>query len=288
MIYILLNITSSTLIILIFNLSQRFKVEIFPIVIINYYIAASIGLAYWHNELPPTSTLIHKPWIPMAIVVGILFVVMFFVIGRATRQVGVSITTVSAKMSVVFPILFSLLYYHENLSTNKILGIPLAILAVLLLTYKPKTLALDTRYWYVPIILFAGAGLVDTLVKYIQGSHPEVADGGIFSGTLFLISASFGTLIAIARRSPIRSFLSLPTLLSGTLLGIVNFGSLYFLMQALSQPSIDSSIVFGLVNIGTVLASVAIALLVLHEKLHTINWLGVGLSLLAIVLLSNP
>ena len=75
----------------------------------------------------------------------------------------------------------------------------------------------------------------------------------------------------------------------GLLLGSVNFGSIYFLVRALHYTSpagknMDSSVIFGANNISIVALSVLIGLLVFRERLKLVNWIGVMLSALALLL----
>jgi len=83
--------------------------------------------------------------------------------------------------------------------------------------------------------------------------------------------------------------LSIKPLIWGIMLGISNFGSIYFLIRTLNHRSpqgniIDSSIVFGVNNTGIVVLSVFTGFIVFREKLKRINWIGVGLALVAIII----
>jgi multidrug transporter EmrE-like cation transporter len=75
----------------------------------------------------------------------------------------------------------------------------------------------------------------------------------------------------------------------GIVLGIVNFGSIYLLVSALNHVNnngirTDSSVIFGLNNIGIVGLSVLVGLLIFSEKLKLINWIGIALSVVSILL----
>jgi uncharacterized membrane protein len=69
------------------------------------------------------------------------------------------------------------------------------------------------------------------------------------------------------------------TLLSGVLMGLANFGSLYFLINALNELSLNNSIVFALNNTGVVLMSVIIALSLFRERISIVNKVGIALSI---------
>ena len=56
-------------------------------------------------------------------------------------------------------------------------------------------------------------------------------------------------------------------LLGGIALGIPNYYSIYFLVQALRHPSLESSTVFTLNNVGIVMAATLIGILFFKEKL---------------------
>jgi EamA domain-containing membrane protein RarD len=69
----------------------------------------------------------------------------------------------------------------------------------------------------------------------------------------------------------------------------VNFGSIFFLVRALNYSSaagkgMDSSVIFGANNISIVALSVLVGLLIFKEKLKFVNWIGVVLSALALLL----
>jgi len=80
---------------------------------------------------------------------------------------------------------------------------------------------------------------------------------------------------------------SINTLLGGSLLGIVNYGSLYYLIAALNSSGFKSSVVFSMVNIGIVSLSLIFGLFIYKEKISKLNYLGIGLSFIAIIILAQ-
>ncbi len=271
---------------MLFKFSERYHVKVFHIVVLNYFVAAAAGFALTDVKLKLTS-LPEQPWIFMALLIGILFIIMFFLIGKASREVGVSITTVATKMSVVLPISFSIFYYMESLNWMKSIGIVLAIAAVVLTVTKKNNVQFSLRQFYFPALLFLGTGVIDSLIKYAQQEYLDKNSSSVFSGVLFSIAALSGIIASILKREKFSNFFESKTLLFGIALGAVNFGSLYFIIQALGSGVFDSSIVFGLNNVGVVLVSVVGAILLFREKLSWINWAGIATSILAIGVLAN-
>ena len=155
MLYILLSILSSTLIVLIFKLTERFNIPIFQIVVLNYFSAFSLGFFLNDTEIS-TKMLFEQPWMPFAVLIGTGFIIMFFLMGKAARNSGVTATTVAGKMSVALPVLFSMLFYSEEITLYKIGGIVLALLGVILMVYKPINGVSAKKIDLLPFVLFVG------------------------------------------------------------------------------------------------------------------------------------
>ncbi|MBS3769134.1 MAG: hypothetical protein V5A47_01200 [Bacteroidales bacterium] len=291
MIYLLLSILSSTSLFVIFKVAKKYGIKNFDIIIINYIVASVLGfsISNYSNEIFP---LYANPWFPYAVIIGILFVIGFVLIGLSSQKAGIAITTVASKMSVVIPITFSLVYDpYDQISLLKITGILLALLAVFLSVYRKKNIDVNPEYLYLPLILFMGMGIIDSIIKLAQFKHIDNGVSTLFSAVLFTIAAITGIITNIIRRSPFRRLLRSGTLLWGTLLGLGNYGSIWFLILALNSKTeenlpLDGSAVFGINNIGIVGLSVMLGLVVFREKLTWINWMGVIFSFIAIYILS--
>ncbi len=286
MIYILLSILSSTSIFILFRGIDKYKAFTFQVIIINYFIAAILGLILsqgW-NFIPGA---MEKNWFPLSILIGLLFILMFFFIGMSSQKAGISITTVASKMSVVIPVLFSLLYYKEIITWQKITGISLALVALLLTVWKKPEKKEGLLILFLPVILFIGLGTTDSLVKYAQQSYLQSDDASFFTAFVFGISLISGILIGIFKKDFFKGFKQISTYIYGLMLGCVNFGSVYFFIKALNETGWESSIVFGVNNIGIVALSVVFGLLLFREKLKIINWMGISFSLLAIWFLTG-
>jgi uncharacterized membrane protein len=93
-------------------------------------------------------------------------------------------------------------------------------------------------------------------------------------------------LIAIAiKNSELKEMLKPKTIFFGLTLGAFNYGSLYFFVNALNFYGEESSKIFGINHLGIIALSVIIARLFFKEKQSVLNWIGVGLSIVAILIL---
>jgi hypothetical protein len=291
MIFLLFSILSSAAIYVIFKFLDRFKIKTFNIIIINYITATILGILLTKSSVD-IFPIYQKAWFPYSVLIGVMFIIMFVVIAKSSQVVGIAITTISNKMSVIIPIIVSILIDPlDVLSDLKTVGIILAILAVFLSVYRKRKVEFDPRNIYLPIILFLGMGLVDSFVKYAQQYH--VADDvlPVFTVILFAMAAVAGLVTKALRRTSFKELVNKKNLMWGVALGISNYGSLYFLIKALNYKSqlgdsIDGSIVFGINNLGIIVLSVVIGMTVFKEKFLKINWVGIVLSLIAIYILS--
>jgi uncharacterized membrane protein len=76
-----------------------------------------------------------------------------------------------------------------------------------------------------------------------------------------------------------------PSWIAGILLGIPNFGSIYFLFRAIGNPHLTSSSVFPLNNMGVVLLTAIFGIVFFKEILSQKNWVGVLVSVAAILVI---
>ena len=282
--YLLFSILSSTAVVIIFKLIQKHGVNTFNAIIINY--VAALCLGYGLNRTGSAADITFETWLGPAIIIGVLFMVMFYVIGMTAQKVGVTVTSVAGKMSVVIPVIFSILYYSEPVDVLKGSGLAMALLALFLASLRHKSVKVKAKYLPLPFILFAGSGTVDSMVKYTQEAHIDDNNIFLFTAVLFTFSAISGLIVRGFTSTPFKSLLKGKDLFFGTILGISNWGTLFFFVNALNHSPFDSSVIFALNNIGIVALTAFSAIIIFREKLTNLNWLGILLSFISIYILS--
>jgi drug/metabolite transporter (DMT)-like permease len=289
--FLLLCILSSTAIFVVFKSIDRLGIPSFPVIVINYLVATILGLLLNRGEIS-LEALGGYNWLPFSMIIGLMFILMFFLIAYSSSKAGLSVTTVASKMSVIFPIVFSMILDRSDRFTLlKGVAILLALAGVALTVYKPLKGKARNAVILIPLLLFIGMGVVDSLVKMAQHRYVGDNETALFSAILFFNALFSGLVVMLFYRKYNRHFLRLRVWAWGLLLGTVNFGSIYFLVRSLnySSPvgkSMDSSVVFGANNISIVALSVLVGLLVFREKLSAVNWTGIVLSALALILFS--
>jgi len=287
--FLILCIVSSTGIFIVFKSIDRLRIPPFPIIVLNYLTATLLGYFIQASPMDVTA-MVRAEWFPVSMVIGILFIVMFFLVAYSSSKAGISITTVASKMSVIFPIMFSMVMdAGDRLTLVKTFAIACALTGVAMTVYKPRDGSVERTAIIIPLLLFVGMGLVDSLVKYAQHRYVGDTEVAPFSSVLFLNAFISGLLVMVFMPRHHRQFLRPAVWGWGVLLGAVNFGSIFFLVRALNYlspvgESTDSSAIFGINNIGIVALSVVAGLVIFREHLKPLNWAGVGLSAVALVL----
>jgi len=285
-IYLLFSILCSTAIVLLFKKIDQKGINTFNVIIVNYLTALSIGFLLSKASVNFSSS-IQVSWLLPSVFIGVAFVIMFYIIALTSQKAGASVAAISSRTSVVIPVLFSILYYGESLGMMKIAGISLALPALVLASLREKNHHPDTRYLYLPFLLFIGSGIVDSVVKFAQQEYLDSSSIMIFSATLFSVAFFIGVVVRLISREKISGVLNRKVIFWGFLLGAVNWGSLYFFVMALINTGLDSSVVFIINNSGIVLLITVFAIIFFKEKLSRLNWIGLILSLLVIYFLSR-
>jgi len=102
---------------------------------------------------------------------------------------------------------------------------------------------------------------------------------------VFFIAFLCGIVITIFKSLNNKSRLHIPTIVLGTLLGLANFGSLFFILQALNNSNLESSLVFALNNMMIVALSAIFGFFIFKERLNRINVAGIVLAILSLYIL---
>jgi drug/metabolite transporter (DMT)-like permease len=284
MIYLAASIVSSTAIFVIFRMAKNYSCRLNILITLNYLVASLLGVVFLTGiSLRPFVMGSH--WIPFGISLGVLFIVMFFLIGNSSQKAGITVTTLANKMSLVFPVLFSMFWFNEKITLLKILGLILALAAVGATLYKKNIRKVNPSAVFLPLIIFAGSGFIDSLIKYIQSTQLTVSEIGSFSTFVFFVAFVCGSVFLFSVNRKIIPELTISTLILGILLGISNFGSLYFFINALIQTPLDSSLVFAINNMLIVALSATAGRFIFREQLNRINLAGLMLAFISLIIL---
>ncbi len=279
MVYLILSVISSVLVAVVIHWNEDRQTERFAVMLVNYLTAAMLGLGV-ARELPafPDDLL----FLSLSFITGFIFVSAFVVYMMSVRRMGLAIPVTVTRLSVVIPVLGSVIVFGEQLNRFQLAGLLLAFLAIYLFSWNPA--AKQKRQGnlpelFLPALLFFLMGSGDFSLKIFQ----ENFSGAYLFGFIFLvfsISAFYTLLIVLFRQVKITR----QTVLGGILLGLPNFASAFFILKVLQV--LPGSIAFPLNNIGIILLSTLTGVLLWQERFRKVTYLALGIAILAVVFLN--
>jgi drug/metabolite transporter (DMT)-like permease len=287
MIWLLLSILTNTILLLILKAFTRFGINTLQGIVVNYFVAGSIGLIL--SGIPfPIGELPQQEWSWIPLVLGCLFISIFLLIAKTAQTIGISVATVANKMSLVIPVIAAIFLYHESIHFLKITGLVLAIVAVYLTSLpQKKEERIHKNYFLFPALIFLGSGIIDALINHAK-TQKLVPDAHLpfFISLSFLTAGIIGISVILSRMIQLKEKFQLKSILAGIILGIPNYFSIYGITRALGSNIMESSALYPVNNMGIVALSAIAALLIFKEKFSFINWMGILLSLGAIALIA--
>lgn len=291
MLYLIGSIVLTSYLTLSFKAVERFNIPLLQAIVFNYVFCVITGSVV-NGSFPIGGGTPGQPWFPWALLMGAIFFSLFNVIGFTTQKIGVAVASVANKLSLVIPFVASIYLYNEPSTVLKVVGIVLALLAVVLTvlpshgetaSHKHLTRAL---LFGLPAVIFVGSGALDTMIKYVEHSYINESNNNEYLITAFASAAIAGLLTLAFLLVSGRAKFDPRSIFAGLLIGVPNYFSIWCLLHVLKLYAGRSSAIIPINNMGIVLFSSVVAWLLFKEHLTRINWLGILLSLGAIALIA--
>jgi len=300
MLYLSLTVACSVLLGFIFKLFSRFRVDSFQAIVFNYFTCFFLGWLHL-GHFPVQTENFSTPWMPYALVLGLIFIGGFNLAALTVRHFGVTIGQIMQKMSILMTVPFAILAYQESAGWVKILGVLFALVSIVLVNWpsarkirseashpapeRSSRVHPPKNLLWIPIATWVLAGLLEVLLVRVQ--NEGLADMGdpTFIITIFGTAGVLGLLIAVFRWATDRLQFSWKNVVAGIILGVPNYGSMLFMLLALSS-GLEGSFVFPVANVSIIVATTIGAVTLFGEKLSTLNWAGIVLAVTAIGLIT--
>jgi drug/metabolite transporter (DMT)-like permease len=268
---------------------QRYTIDL-PIMIgINYLSAALVGLFHFPQAI--NHVFAHPILVLLATIQGFSFFILFNIMGWMTHKVGLGYMTIVAKMSLAIPVLFSWMYYGDEMTWLHFLGVGLALAAIFLVNFgekaKDKPADTFTKGWMVAAlsaVLFLGSGASDALFKILKQEYSGLASNGEYIIVLFAMAAVASLPIFVQRVVKGTLVLSKATVVGGLIMGIPNYFSIVFLAGSLRF--FDGTVFYPINNTAILLVMALIGIVFYREKLNAWKAAGLLLATGAVVLLA--
>jgi|TARA_R100001143_G_scaffold63286_1_gene69339 drug/metabolite transporter (DMT)-like permease len=279
---LLLSIGCSVAVSVLLKLARSRRFNLSQAIAVNYVAATMLTLGLLQ---PQPHTLLNNPdaWGLLG-ALGLLLPTVFLVMAMAVRHAGIVLSDAAQRLSLLVPLLAAFLIFNEVLTTQKLLGMALAFAALVCLLIKKKSFNPNQpRAFLTPLTLIGvwlGYGIIDILFKQLArtGSHFATSLLGAF-----VLAGSFMLVVLLFKKTPWTA----RNVIAGSLLGVLNFGNIYFYIRAHQLFPENPSLVFAAMNIGVICTGTLIGAVIFRERLAKVNVIGIALAIAALLLLFN-
>ncbi|PIF62591.1 EamA family transporter [Flavobacterium sp. 11] len=278
MLFLILSIICSVTVGVIFKVARKYTISHTQIVAWNYVFAGTLCYLSFSPELNTVEST--APWW-LYITIGVLLPSIFLFLAASIKHMGIVKTDAAQRLSLFIPILAAWLLFKEEFNMLKISAFVLAIPALLLILTKNTE---NTKNkWGYPAVVLIGFGIIDILFKQIATytSLPYTTSLFVILGIAMCIMFTVVAYEMIFKKVT----LNIHNILFGGLVGIFNFGNILFYLKAHQEFSKNPSTVFAGMNMGVIIIGSLVGVLIFKEKLSKMNFIGLFLALIAIVLI---
>ena len=283
MLYLVLAIVFSTGVFVAMRLFERFKLDNHQALMWNYVFAAGTGFLMCKQFDTPTQ-LVNEPWFGLSILTGFWFIFTYLLMTASTQRSGVTVTSLSSKLSVVLPTLAGVVLFSEKLNFVATMGIVLALVALVLVVGGKNTTDKDIKInWLLPVLIFFGTGTGDILMKLTEQQNSS-DDMGFMIAFIYFIAMLFGFLVVAFDLIRSKSKWQWKNAIGGITLGVINFFSTFCVYNAMR--CFDNVVLFPIYNIGVVCLTALTGWLLFKEKLTWKNYLGLAIAIIAVILIT--
>lgn len=278
MLYLILAIASSAMVSVIMRLSDRKVTGNIAMLTVNYLMCFLVAALYagFGNLFPAAEGL--GGAVLMGGINGLLYLAGFVLLQINVRKNGVVLSSTFMKLGLLVSLAVSVVFFHEVPDLKQILGFTLAVAAIVLINFKKEAGGKADFKLGLILMLLAG-GMADAMAKIFEELGNPALEPQFLIYT-FLVALILCALLMVKKGQRPGKW----EILYGLLIGVPNFFSAKFLLGALVH--IPAVIVYPVYSVATILTVSMIGVLAFRERLEKRQWLGMGLILVALVLLN--
>ena len=282
MIYLVLAVLCSVAVSVFLKLVRGKNIQAEQAIAMNYVVASGLT---WFLLSPNLATIkTDETSIVLFTALGVLLPVIFVFMSRAVRYAGIVKSDAAQRLALFIPILASFTIFGEVLTQPRMVGLALAFIALFCLVFKSNSgraqsgQGTTTQLVTSLLAVWLGYGVIDILFKQVAKS------GSATATNLFAAFVLSGVIIVVYLWIK-QTRWTASSLLSGIVLGALNFGNIWFYIRAHQVYSSNPTMVFAGMNIGVITLGTLVGALAFREKISRINLCGVILAIASIVCL---
>ena len=288
MINLIITITTFSAMVMLFKYFDKIGVNNLTAITFNYFTAGILALFSYRveNSIIELKSNINLNLLICSLIVGVLFIMTFNLYAFTAQKIGITLSTIANKMSMIIPILIGLILFKEEVTLIKVIGIFLAIGAIIFSSKEDKkSKKLSQVNMLILSLLFIGQGLADGILNWAQKNILNSENMNLFFTLTFLSAGLAGGLYIFYKIKTSNFKMNKKSILWGITLGIPNYLTLLYFMKSLKNDLFSSYQVFPIVNIGVIVLCTILSVILFKEKVSFYKWIGVGFGILAISLI---
>ena len=277
MFYLILAIASSMLVSVCMRLSEGKAKNNISMLATNYAMCTVLSLAFAGSiDLFPKAEGLGFA-LGLGLVSGAMYLGSFMLLQWNIRVNGVVLPATFMKLGVIVPTVTSIIAFGEVPRALQIVGIVLAIAAILMIQLDKGSARAKNALGLV-ILLIAG-GSTDVLSKiYEQMGNPALSDQYLLY--TFFVALVLCALLAVAKKQK----LTVSDVAFGLLVGVPNYFSARFLL--LSLGAVPAVVAYPSYSVGTIVLIALVGRVAFGEKLSRRQMIAMGVILAALILLN--
>ncbi len=218
----------------------------------------------------------------LSLINSLTFFVDTIVTIEALRYLPTNVVYPLARMSAVLVVIFSLLYFHDQLNAYQATGVIMAIGVILTLTRFTDQERRENRNLRKGLLLIGLAVLTGAVAAVSSKFAALYTNQMAFIALTYTLSMMF----SLGLRKPFEKEGASPhygeALLIGFFIGLVNFGAFFALLQAMARGPL--SIIIPVVGMNFVVANI-LAVVFYREKLTWVKGLGILMTVISLALM---
>jgi drug/metabolite transporter (DMT)-like permease len=184
---------------------------------------------------------------------------------------------------------FWLSCYDDALNTLKIVGLITALSSLYLCTATGQVFGVTHPGLrrVLPILVFFLFGCHFTLLKFTQAHYLDHSSYRLYVMMSFVFALVTSLAVGLVKIFTAQADLRVDDLIAAGVLGLINYGAIYYLVKVLSLEGWQSSQLFPIYSVGVVSVSSLLAMILFKERLSGLKKLGLFVGLLAVGLLNQ-
>lgn len=281
MIYLVLAILSSASISILMRISEKYIKNEMTMFMTNYGVCMMMSALFMKDmtQLAGLTSPAGTVALVLGILSGIMYLANFLFYKYNMTHNGIVMSATFMKLGVLVPTLMAVFIFKESLSGFQLVGIVIAISAILLIHFEKDALS-ESKHMIGLLLLLLLSGLTDSMANVFEKmGAAEMKDAYLLVtfGMAFFITVFFIVFKKIK--------LGKEELLFGALIGVPNYFSSRFLLLALEE--ISAVLVYPTYSVATMIVIMLVGVCIFREKISKKKLFAIGMIILALGLLNS-